>query len=173
MKKEHWCGWNRPFSIDMRAEEGGIIVTSVEEIFECWKTTGRNKSPKWDGTYLDVVWWRSVTDCLGREGGVWALNSYFLYSWGLFIHLEGTIALSKSGSWNIQGVLLYQFLQTKPFSGTTVSINVVGKERSRLLRSQSFRGLFRAAECLQICGTEWDTLGGMLKKFTEMIVRLI
>lgn len=61
----------------------------VEEIFGCWKTTGRNKSPKWDGTYFVVVWWSSVADCLGREGGVWAFNSYFLSSWGTFIHLEG------------------------------------------------------------------------------------
>lgn len=36
-----------------------------------------------------MLWWRSVTDCPGRGGGVWALNSYFLSSWGAFIHLEG------------------------------------------------------------------------------------
>lgn len=69
------------------------------------------------------------------------------------------MALSKSGSWNTQHVLLSESLQAKPSPGTSASINMVGKQRSRQLGSKSFRGLFRAAECFQIHGTGWDIPG--------------
>lgn len=162
MKKEPWYGWNRQFNIDMRAEKEGIIATSVEETFEYWKTTVRSRSPKWDHTYFGMLWWTSVTDCLDRGSGVWALYSFFLSSWGAFIHLEG-------GHHNIELIRKQKYSRNSYVSVLTDKglfwdhyfYHVVGKERSRwLLMLKSFRGLFRAAEYLHICGTEWDTSGG-------------
>lgn len=70
----------------MRAEKGGIIAASVEETFECCKTAGRNK------VRLDIFGCGVVevsNRLLGQRRMVWALSSFYLSSWGLFIHLEG------------------------------------------------------------------------------------
>lgn len=109
----------------------------------------------------------SLSSHLHKPGNFFCIA--YTCSWGLEFRLkmrqenpesEGTMALSKSGSWNTQHVLLSQSLQAKPSPGISASVDMVGKQRNRWpLGSKSFSGLFRAAECLPIHGTGWDTPG--------------